>query len=43
MKQFISVHDVKDINALVKKALAYKANPLKDQELGKGKRIGLIF
>ncbi len=43
MKQFISVHDVKDINALVEKALAYKANPLKDQELGKGKRMGLIF
>ncbi len=43
MKQFISVHDVNDINAFVEKALAYKANPLKDQELGKGKRIGLIF
>lgn len=43
MKQFISVHDVKDINVLVEKALAYKANPLKDQELGKGKRMGLIF
>ena len=43
MKQFISVHDVKDINALVEKALAYKANPLKDRELGKGKRMGLIF
>ncbi len=43
MKQFISVHDVTDINAFVEKALAYKANPLKDQELGKGKRIGLIF
>jgi len=43
LKQFISVHDVKDINALVEKALAYKANPLKDRELGKGKRMGLIF
>ena len=43
LKQFISVHDVKDINAFVEKALAYKANPLKDQELGKGKRMGLIF
>lgn len=43
MKQFISVHDVEDINAFVEKALAYKANPLKDQELGKGKRMGLIF
>jgi N-succinyl-L-ornithine transcarbamylase len=43
LKQFISVHDVKDINVFVENALAYKANPLKDQELGKGKRIGLIF
>ena len=29
MKKFISVHDVTDINALVEKALMYKANPLK--------------
>jgi len=27
MKQFISVKDVVDINALLKKALAYKAAP----------------
>ncbi|MBD0293696.1 MAG: acetylornithine carbamoyltransferase, partial [Flavisolibacter sp.] len=43
MKQFLSVHDVTDINALVQKALAYKASPLKDNGLGKGKRIGLLF
>jgi N-succinyl-L-ornithine transcarbamylase len=43
MKQFISVHDVNNIDALVQKALAYKANPLLDQQLGKGKRMGLIF
>jgi len=43
MKQFISVKDVKDINALVNKALSYKANPVKDIELGKNKRIGLLF
>ncbi|MEX6690973.1 N-acetylornithine carbamoyltransferase [Danxiaibacter flavus] len=43
MKQFISVHDVTDINALVKKALAYKANPLTDKNLGVNKRIGLLF
>ncbi len=43
MKQFISVHDVPDINALVAKALAYKADPFKDQSLGKNKRIGLLF
>jgi len=28
---------------LVEKALAYKANPLKDAALGAGKRIGLLF
>ena len=43
MKQFISVQDVTDINALVQKALAYKASPLLDKHLGVGKRIGLLF
>ncbi len=43
MKQFISVHDVTDINALVAKALAFKANPFKDRTLGADKRIGLLF
>jgi N-succinyl-L-ornithine transcarbamylase len=43
MKQFISVNDVTDINALVNKALAYKAHPLLDKELGTDKRIGLLF
>ncbi len=43
MNQFISVHDVPDINALVKKALQYKANPFADRELGSDKRIGLLF
>ncbi len=43
MKQFISVHDVADINAMVDKALYYKANPLIDKHLGANKRIGLLF
>jgi N-succinyl-L-ornithine transcarbamylase len=43
LKQFISVHDVNNINALVEKALSYKANPLKDKSLGANKRIGLLF
>jgi N-succinyl-L-ornithine transcarbamylase len=42
-KKFTSVHDVADINGLVEKALAYKANPLQDAALGAGKRIGLLF
>ncbi len=51
MRNFISVHDVTSsggnipaaIDALVEKALAYKANPLKDKQLGTGKRIGMLF
>ena len=43
MKQFISVKDVTDINALVQKALAYKADPIIDKELGAGKKLGMLF
>jgi N-succinyl-L-ornithine transcarbamylase len=43
MKQFISVNDAGNIDALAQKALAYKADPLKDKKLGAGKRIGCIF
>ena len=43
MKNFISVNDVDDINALVQKALAYKRNPFVDRSLGTDKRIGLLF
>jgi N-succinyl-L-ornithine transcarbamylase len=43
MKQFISVKDVLDINALVKKALNYKQQPFMDKTLGANKRIGLLF
>ena len=43
MKQFISVKDVVNINALVAKALAYKQQPFMDKNLGANKRIGLLF
>ncbi len=43
MKQFISVHDVNNIDALVQKALAYKASPFADKNLGINKRIGCLF
>ena len=43
MKQFISVEDVVNIDALVQKALKYKADPLKDKMLGENKRIGCLF
>lgn len=43
LKQFISVADVWDINALAQKALTYKANPFKDKLAGANKRIGCLF
>ena len=43
MKNFISVHDVSDVTALVGKALAYKADPFRDKTLGANKRAGLLF
>jgi N-succinyl-L-ornithine transcarbamylase len=43
MKKFVSVDDVQDIDALVKKALAYKEDPYSDRGLGRNKRIGCIF
>jgi N-succinyl-L-ornithine transcarbamylase len=43
LKNFISVNDVSNINALVVKALSYKANPFADKNLGDNKRMGLLF
>ncbi len=43
MKHFISVDDAHDINELIQKALDYKADPFRDRELGRDKRIGLLF
>lgn len=43
MKHFISVNDVADINALVKKALAYKSTPYADRNFGADKKIGMLF
>ncbi len=43
MKNFISVDDVTNIDALIKKALIYKINPFVDKLLGTNKRIGLLF
>jgi N-succinyl-L-ornithine transcarbamylase len=43
MKNFISVADVDNIDALVAKALAFKKEALKSQTLGAGKRLGLLF
>lgn len=43
MKNFISVSDVPNIDAIIKKALQYKSNPLMDVKLGKGKRLVMVF
>lgn len=43
MLNFISVNDVKDIDALVQNALSFKVNPFVAKTLGAGKRIGLLF
>ncbi|MCF1713728.1 acetylornithine carbamoyltransferase [Flavihumibacter sp. RY-1] len=43
MMHFTSVQDVPDLQQLVDAALAYKADPYKDENLGKRKRIGMLF
>ncbi|MFI5155707.1 MAG: acetylornithine carbamoyltransferase [Chitinophagales bacterium] len=43
MRNFISVGDAGNINALVKKALEFKSNPFRAKDLGRNKRIGLLF
>ena len=43
MENFVSVHDVENIDNLVQQALAFKANPLMQDSIGKGKRIGCLF
>jgi len=43
MRNFLSIEDVSDVKALVKKALRYKTNPLVDKALGANKRMGLLF
>jgi N-succinyl-L-ornithine transcarbamylase len=43
MKNFTSVHDVKDPVALIKEAIELKKSPLAFNHLGKHKTIGLLF
>lgn len=43
MKNFISVNDVTDIDALVKRALDFKKDRFVSKNLGVNKRIGLLF
>ncbi len=43
MKNFLSVKDAGNIENLVSSAIDFRNDPLLQQNLGKGKRIGLIF
>lgn len=43
MKNFTSVHDIKDLNALVEEALEVKKNLNANGNLGKNKTLGLVF
>lgn len=43
MKHFLSVEDVKDINALADQALKFKASRFEQKSLGEGKTLGMIF
>ncbi len=43
MKNFLSVKDAGNIESLVSSAIDFRENPLSQKNLGKGKRMGLIF
>ncbi|HEX5669854.1 MAG TPA: acetylornithine carbamoyltransferase [Chitinophagaceae bacterium] len=43
MRNFVSADDVKDMDALVARALDYKQHPFKHRTLGANKRIGCLF
>ena len=43
MKNFTSVHDVDDIEALLQLAKEYKANPYRSSKFGRNKKLGCLF
>jgi len=43
MKQFLTLHDLKDFDAQVQLAKNIKANPYQFEQLGKRKTLGLLF
>ncbi len=43
MKNFLSVKDAGNIESLVRSAIEFRKNPFAKNDLGKGKRIGLVF
>jgi len=43
LKNFLSVKDAGNLDSLLRSAIDFRKNPFAKQELGKGKRIGLVF
>jgi N-succinyl-L-ornithine transcarbamylase len=43
LKNFISITDVTNLNELISDSIRYKTNPLADRNLGRGKRMGMLF
>ncbi|MDQ6904772.1 MAG: N-acetylornithine carbamoyltransferase [Bacteroidota bacterium] len=43
MKNFLSVKDTGNVDALVRSAVNFRKEPLSKKDLGSGKRLGLIF
>src|SRR6056300_1955997 len=43
MKHYTSIHDIDNINSWIEEAKQLKENPLKNNELGKNKTLGLLF
>ena len=43
MKKYTHIDDIDDLHSWIEEAKALKKNPLKNQELGKNKTIGLLF
>jgi N-succinyl-L-ornithine transcarbamylase len=43
MKHYTSIHDIDNIHSWIEEAKALKENPLKHNDLGKNKTLGLLF
>ncbi|MGB2272884.1 MAG: N-acetylornithine carbamoyltransferase [Flavicella sp.] len=43
MRHYLSIHDLENIKATAQEAIALKKEPLKYQDIGKDKTIGLLF
>lgn len=43
MRNFLSVKDAGNIDSLLQSAISFRKNPFAKQDIGRGKRLGLIF